>query len=239
VPARPRLVLVHGSVGNGAATWAAQGPLAERFELVVLDRPGFPPGPSVASVDFEEHGRWLTERLEPGDHLAGHSYGGIVSLLAAAERPELVRSLTVIEPPCFRIARGEPAADAAIEALERHWGEGPREPREFLIGFFALVSDRPPSLPDPLPPDLEQGARTLMVERLPSEAEIPFERLAAAPFPKLAVSGGHSAAFDLVCDVLEKRIGAERLVIRGAGHNPQTAPGFNEAFAEFLEWAGS
>jgi pimeloyl-ACP methyl ester carboxylesterase len=231
-------VLVHGSVGNGAATWAAQAPLADRFELVVLDRPGFPPGPPVDSVDFEEHGRWVAERLEPGDHLAGHSYGGIVSLLAAAERPELVRSLTVIEPPCFRVARGEPEADAATAALEQLWSSGPSDPRDFLIGFFALVSDRPPSLPDPLPPDLEQGARTLMVERLPSEAEIPFEQLAASPFPKLVVSGGHLGGFERVCDVLEQRLDAERLVLRGAGHNPHTVPGFNEAFAEFLDWGG-
>jgi hypothetical protein len=33
--ARQRLVLVHGSVVNGAVTWAAQEPLAERFALVV------------------------------------------------------------------------------------------------------------------------------------------------------------------------------------------------------------
>src|SRR5258705_10010220 len=33
--ARPRVLLVHGSVVNGDATWAAQRALAERFELVV------------------------------------------------------------------------------------------------------------------------------------------------------------------------------------------------------------
>ena len=43
--ARPRVLLVHGSVVNGDATWAAQRPLAERFELVVPNRRGFPPGP--------------------------------------------------------------------------------------------------------------------------------------------------------------------------------------------------
>ncbi len=77
-----------------------------------------------------------------------------------------------------------------------------------------------------------------MVERLPSEAVIPFERLAAAPFPKLAVSGGHSPAFERVCDVLEEQLDAERLVLRGGGHSPHTAHGFNEAFADFLDWAG-
>jgi len=46
----PRLLLVHGSVVNGEATWAAQLPLGERFELVVPNRRGFPPGPDVESV---------------------------------------------------------------------------------------------------------------------------------------------------------------------------------------------
>ncbi len=89
MPARPRLVLVHGSVGNGAATWAAQAPLAERFELVVVEQAGLP-ARAAGRVAWTSRSTaaWLAERLEPGDHLAGHSYGGIVSLLAAAERPD-------------------------------------------------------------------------------------------------------------------------------------------------------
>ena len=50
----PRVLLLHGSVANGEATWAAQRPLAERFELVVPNRRGFPPGPQVEAVDFED-----------------------------------------------------------------------------------------------------------------------------------------------------------------------------------------
>src|SRR5204862_4189847 len=50
----PRLLLVHGSVVNGEVTWTAQRPLAERFELVVPNRRGFPPGPDVERVDFED-----------------------------------------------------------------------------------------------------------------------------------------------------------------------------------------
>jgi len=63
----------------------------------------------------------------------------------------------------------------------------------------------------------------LMVERLPSEAVIPFDALAAAPFPKLVVSGGHSAGFDAICDDLAERIGAARAVVEGAGHEIQFA----------------
>src|SRR3954464_4382635 len=80
-PAMGRLVLVHGSVTNGSMTWGAQRALGERWDLLVLDRPGFPPGPPVERVDFEADADWLMRLLQPGDHVCGHSYGGIVALL--------------------------------------------------------------------------------------------------------------------------------------------------------------
>ena len=231
-----RLVLVHGSVLNGAATWRRQRELADRYELVVLERPGFPPGPPVERVDFEEHAVWVGERLAPGDHLCGHSYGGVVALLAAAAFPKL-RSLTVIEPPAARVARGHPAADAFAAGGIELWSRGPSEPEAFLRTFLAAVGSafEPPS---PLPPNLEQGAQALMVERGPWEAEIPLAELRAAPFAKLVVSGAHHTAFDAICDVLERELGAERAVLPGAGHSAQAAPGFNEALVAFLERAG-
>ena len=76
-----------------------------------------------------------------------------------------------------------------------------------------------------------------MAERSPDEAVIPLEELAATPFPKLVVSGGHSAAFDAVCDVLEARLGAERAVLPGAGHSLPRAPGYNETVVAFVERA--
>lgn len=39
-------------------------------------------------------------------HLIGHSYGGAVALRIAGEHPELIRSLTLIEPSCFYLLRG-------------------------------------------------------------------------------------------------------------------------------------
>jgi pimeloyl-ACP methyl ester carboxylesterase len=232
-----RLVLVHGSVRNGNSSWAAQRPLAERFELVVLNRPCFPPNPLEEAVDFEEHAAWVAERLLPGDHLCGHSYGGVVSLYAAALAEDL-GSLAVIEPPAFGLAAGNPDVDRLVETLRAHWEEGPSDPREFLVGFYERVAGREVELPDPLSPELEQGARALMVERYPWEANPPLGLLAEASYPKLVVSGGWSAAFDAVCDALEGRLGAERAVVPGAGHNPQLAEGFNERLFEFLTSPG-
>jgi len=232
---RPRLLLVHGSVVNAELTWSAQKPLGDRLDLVLPNRRGFPPGPDVDRVDFEDEAVWLEQFIEPGTHLVGHSYGGVIALLAAARQPEL-GSLTVIEPPALAVARGVPAVDAFNAAAARLWNEGPRDPGEFLRGFLELVGTPVP--PGEFTPALLQGARTLMVERPPSEAEIPLDELAAAPFPKLVVSGNHDPAFEAVCDVLEKRLGAERAVLRGAGHSIQRlGEPFNALLADFVERA--
>jgi len=223
-------------VVNAELTWSAQKPLADRFEIVAPDRRGFPPGPDVDHVDFEDEAVWLEPFLEPGTHLVGHSYGGVIALLAAARRPELLRSLTVIEPPAFGVARGVAAADEFTARIEEHWTNGPRDPAEFLRGFLAIVGSSLP--PGDFSPELLQGARTLMVERSPAEAVIPFDELARAPFPKLVVSGGHSPAFDAVCDVLEERLGAERAVLPGAGHSVQRlGEPFNKVLGSFVERA--
>jgi pimeloyl-ACP methyl ester carboxylesterase len=232
-----RLVLVHGSVVGGRGTWAAQRPLANRFELLVVDRPGFPPNPPAARVDFEADAKLVAELLEQGDHLVGHSYGGVIALLAAAARPERLRSLTVIEPPATRVAAGDPAVEAfAAAGRELYASAATSDPETFLRRFLAAVGSQfdPPT---PLPPELEQGARALAVERGPWEADVPLEELARATFPKLVVSGAHQAAFDAICDVLERDLPAERVVLPGYGHVVQRHPEFNGRLADFVDRA--
>ena len=248
-----RLILVHGSVVGGRATWREQRrSLAGRADLVVLERPGFEdsvPDPvsdpvsdfsrthalhPTGRVDFEEHAVWVAERVEQGDHLVGHSYGGVIALLAAALLGDRLASLTVIEPPCTSVALDVPAVAEFAAAGQRFWREGPRDdPEAFLRGFLSYVgSDFTP--PSPLPPALERGARTLMDERGPWEAEIPLARLAALDLPTLVVSGAHHPAFDAICDALERALSAERVVIRGHGHNPQLDPAFTAALLDLV-----
>jgi pimeloyl-ACP methyl ester carboxylesterase len=230
----PRVVLVHGSV-VGAETWSRQRPLAERWALELVTRPGFLPLEPVERVDFEADAPLVAAQLGDGAHLVGHSYGGVISLLAAAQRPEAVRSLTVIEPPALGVARGDPAADAMIARVEELWAEGAPtpEPRAFLDVFLRTVGSSIPPV-DELPPALRRGAELLLVERPPSEARIPFAVLREAGFPVLVASGAHSPAFDAVCDVLERELAAERLVLPGSGHAVQRVPGFNDALERFL-----
>ena len=228
-----RLVLIHGSVGNAEA-WAPVVPtLEQRFEVLAPTRGGYPPGPLLARIDFERQAQELAPLLGEEAHLVGHSYGGVIALLIAATHPERVRSLAVSEPPAFGLARGNPVVDALVERLAEQFEHGPREPRAFAEGFLALVGSEA-RLPERLPPQLEQGIRATMAERPPWEAEIPLDELAAAPFPKLVVSGAHNEAFDAVCDVLERRLGAERAILQGAGHSLARAPGYAERLLAFL-----
>jgi pimeloyl-ACP methyl ester carboxylesterase len=227
-----RIVFVHGSVGNAESTWAEQRSLEDLFECVFVTRSGYPPGPALDRIDFEEQAADVAAELRDGDHLVGHSYGGVVSLLAA-RRGATLASLTVSEPPAFGIARGDPAVE---EFLSRYEAFVPTTPRAYLEFFLPLVGSAVPTS-DPLPPWLEQGARAAMAERSPAEAVIPLDELASKPFPKLVVSGGHHSAFDAVCDVLEARLGAERAVLPGAGHSLPRAPGYNETLVAFIERA--
>lgn len=209
-------------------TWNAQKPLAERFTLVVPVRSGYPPNPPLEHIDFEVQARELEDVIQPGDHLVAHSYGGVVALLAAGRLP--LASLTVIEPPAFGVAPDHPAIHAFVEAVTA----APKEPRAYLEHFLPLVGSSM-RLPEVLPPQLEAPARATVAERWPNEAVIPLDALAATTYPKLVVSGAHSAAFDAVADVLERRLRAQRVVLPGAGHSiPRLGEPLNAFISTFV-----
>ena len=53
----PRIVLVHGSVGNARTTWAQQAALAESFTLVYVTRGGYPPAITVWQAPVPNDGQ--------------------------------------------------------------------------------------------------------------------------------------------------------------------------------------
>lgn len=238
--AMERIVLVHGSVTGGDLTWGSTADaLGGVFEVVVLERPGFPGGPPSERVDFDEQAVWLADQLSVGDHLVGHSYGGVVSLLTAAAAPERLGSLTVIEPPCTAVAPHDHAVTAFARGGAELWATGPRDdPDAFLRAFLRAVGSSfdPPS---PLPPALEDAARVLRKERGPWEAEIPLDELARSSLPILVVSGRHHAAFDGICDVLVGALGAERADLLGFGHTAHRHPEFPARLADFVTRAAA
>lgn len=215
-----RVVLVHGALATGAEEWEAQRPLAsEGFCLVVPDRRGYGRSLPVGGEDFLRDGEDVAELMGTGAHLVGHSYGGLGALVAAARRPEATRSLTLLEPAAFALGQQRAAGRELADAVRALWYRDLPDD-EWVVTFLRLVG----SDPDEFPPDFLATALPLVpVVRAgrPAWLELPLKEVAAAPFPKLVVSGGHSPGFDAIGDDLAERIGAARAVVAGAGHEIQ------------------
>jgi pimeloyl-ACP methyl ester carboxylesterase len=231
----PPVVLIHGSVVGAARTWRHQLPLARSWSLTMPNRPGFGASAALPRGDFELEAPLMAELLGEGAHLVGHSYGAVIAMYAAALRPAAVRSLTVSEPGCLRVAAGDPLVDAQIAGGELLY-ERARElaPLEFLRAFRGGVGSTHDT-PAELSGELLAGARMLTRERPPWQADPPLEALGRAHFPTLVISGGHSPVFETVCDAVAARLGAERSVVAGRRHTiPATGAPYNELLHAFL-----
>jgi pimeloyl-ACP methyl ester carboxylesterase len=98
-----KAVLVHG-LGQSTTDWLGVLPLlADALDPWALDLPGHGDSPASPEDDYTPtaHARALIGAITcigGPVHLAGNSLGGLVSLLVAARRPDLVRTLTLVSP---------------------------------------------------------------------------------------------------------------------------------------------
>jgi len=234
IGAGERVVLVHGGGASGVENWRPQLPLAERYRLIIPTRLGYPGSGPTDREDFEVDAALLAELLGGGAHLVGHSYGAVGALLAAAARPQSVRSLTIIDAACSAVARGHVVVDGYEAEMKRVVASPPADVSDFVRAVFGIL-DAKMKLPDPLPPPLVAFGQRLRTLRWPWEAEIPLDALAATPFPKLVISGGRNPLYEVISDVLQDRLGGERFVIADAGHHfDNAADALNDALARFL-----
>jgi pimeloyl-ACP methyl ester carboxylesterase len=217
------VILVHGSLATSRDEWQGQKPLADQgFQLLVVDRRGYANSPAAEGEDFVRDGEDIARLMGDGAHLVGHSYGGLGAMVAAALRPEATLSLTLLEPGAFSLGRHHPAARALVTQLRQTWDRDLSD-EAWCVEFLKAVG----SDPEMFGPEFLAAAMPLvrLVRRgRPTwELDLPFVDMRKAAYPKVVVSGGHSAGFDAICDDLADRLGAERAVVIGAGHEIQFA----------------
>lgn len=229
---RPVLAL-HCSLAHAGA-WSG---LAERLD-----------GVTVTATDQTGHGKaapWdgrsdlhgeatlasiaMAEKLGQGRpiDLMGHSFGGTLALRVALTRPDLVRSLTLVEPVIFAAAKSDPAyglfrarhldfaslilsgeREAALRMFHADWGTGdalealPERTRAYMLDRIHLIEGQNPVLLDDAAGLLRSGG------------------LEAIRVPVLLIDGATSPPIiEAVHSALSRRLPrVERLSVAGAGH---------------------
>ncbi|MBN2384003.1 alpha/beta hydrolase [bacterium] len=127
------LVLVHG-FADSSFCWFAQYQtlLGAGYRLIIVDQPGLgrsstPPPTYKFSLENQAGGvKTVMDQLGLTTcDLIGHSMGGGISLYLAQQYPELVRSIIVIDPACFRIPRlmflQIPGIMTFLKVFKGHW----------------------------------------------------------------------------------------------------------------------
>jgi pimeloyl-ACP methyl ester carboxylesterase len=214
--------------GTDEHGFAAQRPLADAAELWVVDRRGFGASPDVDRSDYALDATDVAGLMAGGAHLVGHSYGGVVAMLAAAMRPGDVRSLTLIEQAAHRAAAGDAVVAAALARMRATIAEAPSmTPEKWLRASTEAVGMGPLA---PTPTRL-RAAATAMRERPCWEADVPLGELAAASYPRLVISGtwetapaeyreAAGEALMACAGAVGQAIGADMLRVSGASHWP-------------------
>ena len=217
-----RVVLLHGgNVPDPEVTWQKQRSLAQRYEVVVVDRRGFGRSPDAEHITWESEMRDLLTLVGERAHVVGHSYGGVLALLLGGSYPERVRSLVAIEPPAFGLALDDPVVAAYVARATPVHAAGPDlSPEEFLRRFIATFGEELPA-EMVLEPAHRKGVNATRISPDPATAPIAVERVATAAFPKLIASGVWTPQMESTCDHVAALIGAERAVFPGTHHSPQ------------------
>jgi proline iminopeptidase len=106
VPGVPPLLCVNGGlIYDHRLLWPALAPLVEGRQIILYDQRGrgkSQPPPGIRAARYEHDAGDLVALRDALDHpqfdLLGHSWGGGLAMLAAAERPTGLRRLLLIDP---------------------------------------------------------------------------------------------------------------------------------------------
>lgn len=220
VPAAP-VLFVHGAGKAGRAAWPAQHGLERERACVWLPRvaAGDPPDRMVALA---------SSLLDRPAHVVAHSYGGLTALRLAEQHPDLVRSLTLVEPAALALSLNALHTRTHVDAMRPVFAraaDDATDDREFSR-LFAEAVGRPA-------PDVTDEVLTALVGQLRATLppwSVPVDATVVARTPTLVFLGSLDTMYGEVSEALVVR-GADRAVLEGTGHRPHD----DERFAGVLD----
>lgn len=243
----PPVLFSHGLLWSGAMFDAQMAALSARFRCIAYDHRG--QGRSASSpapYDLErltDDAAAVIDRLGAAPcHFVGLSMGGFVGLRLAARRPELLRTLTLIESA----ADGEPRRNVpkyrAMALFARAFGYRP------LVGMVMKIMFGPRFLGDPARAAVRERMRAALVALEPPRVEAAldavirrraiFDELGRIATPTQLVHGDEDRAIVLARarKTAQAIPGARLVVIPGAGHTAtvEEPDAVTRALAEFF-----
>jgi pimeloyl-ACP methyl ester carboxylesterase len=223
------LVLLHGGMCTNE-TWGAQMPaFAGRFHALAPERRGHGHTPDVEGplhyADMASDTIGFLEQVVGGAaHLLGWSDGGIVGLLVAINRPDLVRKLVVVGTN-YDTSGLAPGVEELFAAM--------RPDGDDVAMFRDAYAAHSPDGPDHWPVVFEKIASMMA-----SEPHIDPAELGRIASPTLVVVGDDDmVSLEHAASLYRAVPGAELAVVPGTSHAlPMEKPAlFNEMVLDFLE----
>ena len=232
------LVLTHGSWTDGTGWAPVADLLAEQYRVVVWDRRGHSrsqagAGPGSRAQDAADLAGLIEVVSGEPVHVAGNSYGANITLTLITERPDLIASAAVHEPPLFRLleqARDHAFAsdlalvDADLAIVRDLISSGDnRDAAQHFIDHVALGPDAWDRLPEAFRSVLIANAPTFLDELDdPTALSIDTAALVTTGVPLLLTHGTESPRlFRAVIAALAQLVPLARVaVLDGAGHIP-------------------
>lgn len=230
---KQRVVFVHGSGSFGAAAWPRQHGMALMYDALFLRRHGYHSTAEPQESSFGEDTAIVLRSLgddgrgAAGGHVVAHAQGAIPAMMAAVERPDLVHSLTLVEPACLSLTAELPATAAHIRMMKplldvRHQLSDEDFQREFVRRVYAADLHQPATLEE------KRSARRLRLQSPSWEAPLHI----VPGVPTLVLTGGWEPLYEEIAGYL-RETGALHRVAAG-GHRPHDSADGNRAIRQFL-----
>ncbi|MDR6794175.1 pimeloyl-ACP methyl ester carboxylesterase [Pseudarthrobacter oxydans] len=230
---KQRVVFVHGAGSFGAAAWPRQHGVALSYDALFLRRHGFDTVAEPTASSFEEDTRILLDSLgddgrgSAGGHVVAHAQGAICAMMAAVERPDLVYSLTLVEPACLSLTAELPATAAHIGLMQplynvRHQLSDEDFQREFVRRVYAT------DLQQPVTAEEKRSARRLRLQAPSWEAPLHI----VPGVPTLVLTGGWEPLYEEIAGYL-RETGALHRTAAG-GHRPHDSPEGDRIIRSFI-----
>jgi pimeloyl-ACP methyl ester carboxylesterase len=228
------VVFVHGALLDHHDWDVMAAQIAPSFQVLSYDRRGHSRSSGNGTLDDDVADlAALIEYLQLAPvHLVGNSLGGCIALRLAVTRPELLRSVSVHEPPLLALLVDDPATRPVVEQVqhrvsavldELNTGQPDLGARRF-VDEVALGDGAWEKLPSRVRETIIGNTATFIEENTdPGIYGIDLHELSHVEIPVLITEGTESPLFfasvlDQVQAVLPQ---VERRVLNGLGHLPQ------------------